>query len=346
MTSKGGIGTVTQTPRLPGRAVGNIMRAAVVAAAGEIEIQELACPVPGPTQVRVRLEGCGVCASNIPVWQGRPWFHYPFEPGAPGHEGWGIVDAVGPGVRSVSRGDRVAVLSSHAYADYDVADAADVVRLPAELDGVPFPGEPLGCAMNVLQRSDLAAGQVVAILGIGFLGALLTRLAKNAGCRVVAVSRRPCALEAARQFGADEVATLGDRHDVAREILAITGGAGCERVVEAAGHQEMLDLATDIVGVRGKLIIAGYHQDGLRQVNMQRWNWQGVDVINAHERDPRTYIDGIQRAVQAVSDGRLDPQPLLTHFFRLEELSVALDHAVARPTGFMKAVVLMGEPRR
>ena len=55
-------------------------------------------PEPGPGQVLLRLEGSGVCASSLPVWEGREWFDYPQPPGAPGHEGWGRVVAVGAGV--------------------------------------------------------------------------------------------------------------------------------------------------------------------------------------------------------------------------------------------------------
>ena len=74
-----------------------------------------------------------------------------------------------------------------------------MVPLPAALDGVPFPGEPLGCAINIFRRSDIEAGQTVAIVGIGFLGALLTQLAAHAGARVIAISRRPFALDVARR---------------------------------------------------------------------------------------------------------------------------------------------------
>src|SRR3954463_13769007 len=84
-----------------------------------VEIEDAPMPAPGPKQVRVRLEGCGVCASNIPPWEGREWFKYPMEHGALGHEGWGVVDAVGSEVRSIHEGDRVAMLSEHAYAQYD-----------------------------------------------------------------------------------------------------------------------------------------------------------------------------------------------------------------------------------
>jgi len=70
--------------------------------------------------LRIRLEGCGVCASNLPVWEGRSWFTDPLAPGAPGCEGWGRIDAVGREVRGLAVEERVAVLSSHAYAAYDI----------------------------------------------------------------------------------------------------------------------------------------------------------------------------------------------------------------------------------
>lgn len=53
---------------------------------------------PPAGSVRIRMEGCGICASNLPVWQGRPWFRYPMEPGSPGHEGWGVIEEAGEGV--------------------------------------------------------------------------------------------------------------------------------------------------------------------------------------------------------------------------------------------------------
>jgi threonine dehydrogenase-like Zn-dependent dehydrogenase len=87
------------------------------------------------------------------------------------------------------------------------------------------------------------------------------------------------------------------------------------------------------------LIVAGYHQDGLRQVNMQLWNWRGIDVINAHERDPAIYLRGMREAVEAVASGTLDPAPLYTHRFPLDRLGDALDATRDRPDGFLKALV-------
>src|SRR5690606_25451178 len=128
------------------------LRAAFLAAPRQIEIQNIPLPTPLPNQVRVRIEGCGVCASNIPPWEGREWFDYPHAPGQLGHESWGIVDSIGDDVTTFNVGDRVAMISNNAYAEYDVADASAVVALPPELAGNPFPAEPLGCAMNILRR--------------------------------------------------------------------------------------------------------------------------------------------------------------------------------------------------
>jgi threonine dehydrogenase-like Zn-dependent dehydrogenase len=194
--------------------------------------------------------------------------------------------------------------------------------------------------MNIFRRSDIRAGQSVAIVGVGFLGALLTQLATAAGARVIAISRRPFALEVARSCGAHEVIAMDDHTRIIERVMSLTGGEGCERVIEAVGLQWPLDLAGELTRIRGMLVIAGYHQDGPRQVNMQLWNWRGLDVINAHERDPRAYLDGMRAAVDAVARGTLDPSPLYTHRFPLDRLGDALEATRTRPDGFLKALVV------
>jgi threonine dehydrogenase-like Zn-dependent dehydrogenase len=313
------------------------VRAAVITAPCSAELRRLPTPAPGPGEVLIALEGCGVCGSDLPVWQGRPWFEYPREPGSPGHEGWGRIAATGAGVREAIVGTRVAALSFRSDADFDVAPIDAVVSLPTELDGQPFPGEPLGCAMNVARRCDFAAGQTVAVVGVGFLGALLVQLAARAGARVIAVSRRPYALAVARDMGAEHV--LADDADVLEAVRELTGGTLCDRVVEVTGMQAPLDLATQLTRERGVLVIAGFHQDGPRTVDMQLWNWRGLDVVNAHERDPAVCVRGIRQAAGAVARGELDPAPLYTHEFALDDLGAALDAATQRPDGFLKALV-------
>lgn len=216
------------------------------------------------------------------------------------------------------------------------------MALPRALDGVPVPGEALACAVNIFDRSEIERGQTVAIVGIGFLGALLTRLAARAGARVIAISRRAYALEVAARCGAAQTIVMDDHWKILEQVRQLTEGRWCERVIEAVGAQWPLDLATELTGERGRLVIAGYHQDGPRQVNMQLWNWRGLDVTNAHERDPARYMDGMRQAVQMMADGELDPTPLFTHLLPLEQLATAMNLVDASPDGFMKALVTTG----
>jgi len=317
------------------------MRAMTLISPRTFELQDVPLPTPSPTQVRVRIEGCGVCASNIPPFEGREWFSYPMQPGQLGHEAWGRIDAVGSDVLRFNVGDRVAFLSDHAYAEYDVAVENKVAWLPDSLAGQPFPAEPLGCAINIFKRSNIQAGQTVAIVGIGFLGALLTRLAKRANARVIAIARRSFAQQVAADSGAAHVIPMDDHWRIIEQVRQLTGGRFCDVVVECVGKQWPLDLSAELTAERGRLIIAGYHQDGPRTCNMQLWNWRGLDVINAHERDPEAYITGMEEAIDAVENGTLDPSPLYTHEFPLEKLGQALQMTIDRPDGFMKALIHM-----
>ena len=318
--------------------ISRMMQAAVLTAPRTIDLREVPMPEPGPGEVRVRLEGCGVCASNVTPWTGPEWMRFPTEPGGLGHEGWGRVDAVGRDVRHLREGDRVTTLFQKSYAAFDVGPANQVVPLPPGLGDAPLPGEPLGCAVNVIRRARLRPGETVAVIGLGFMGLLLVRLAALAGASVVAVGRKPEARARARGLGARIAASPEEVATAAAEV-ARDGLFDC--VIEATGHQEPLDLAARLTTTRGRLVIAGYHQDGLRQVDMQLWNWRGLDVINAHERDPAVYLEGIREAIALVTAGQLDPSPLYTHVLPLDRLNDALELAATRPEGFVKALVVM-----
>jgi len=281
------------------------MSAAVIAAPRRLELAAAELPAPGPGEVLVRIRGCGICASSLPVWEGREWFDYPFPPGAPGHEPWGEVEA-GP---AELVGRRVAFLSDRGFAQHAVVAADQAVTLPPELDGLPFPGEALACAVLVLRRAEVSAGQTVGIVGLGFLGSSVAQLCRAAGAEVVEVRR-------------------GEQPE-----------SDFERVIECAGTQDALDTASRLVATRGRLVLAGYHQDGLRSVDLRSWNWRGLDVVNSHERDPLAVVRAMAEAVRLALSGVLDLGALVTHRFPLERLNEAFEAAATRPDGFVKAWV-------
>ncbi len=316
------------------------MRAIVIEAPGVAALHEVPVPPVRAGEVLVRIEGCGVCGSNLPVWQGRPWFKYPLPPGSPGHEGWGRVAGVGPEVQGWKEGQRVSFLSDRALCEYAVVSPDALCALPSALDEVCFPGEAFGCVMNIFQRTHVRPQQPVAIIGAGFIGAALTALCARAGARVAVISRRPWALALATSLGAERVVELDSDHEhIVRSMNVFSGGDGSPRVIEAVGLQHTLDLATRLCATRGRLVIAGFHQDGPRQVDLQMWNWRGIDVINAHERDPATYLRGMRAAADAAASGVLDVARLVSHRFPLPQARFAFDALAERPDGFLKAVV-------
>jgi NADPH:quinone reductase len=308
------------------------MRAAVLLGDGHSKVTETGVASPGPGEVLLKLEGCGVCASNLPAWQGRSWFRYPMEAGSPGHEPWGRVaergDRSAPAI-----GTRVTGLSWRAYAEFDIARTEHLVPVPERYDDRPFPGEAMACAMNVFERSAIARDMRVAVIGAGFIGGMLVQLATAEGALVTAFSQRQWSLDRAVEQGAVAAMAI-------EEGLAGTGdGDFFDCVIECTGMQEGLDAASKLVGVRGRLVIAGYHQEGLRSINVGEWNWKGIDVINAHEREPARYVAGVRAAIEAIEQKRMDPWPLFTHTVSLDRIDDAFCLMQSRPDGFTKAVL-------
>jgi NADPH2:quinone reductase len=302
------------------------VRAAVLEAPRRVALRELPDPEPAAGEVLVRVHGSGVCASELPLWEGREWFGYPRPAGEPGHEGWGLVEALGDGVEGLAVGQRVAFIGAGAHAELAAVGAGGCVAHDFD---APFPGEPLACAMNAFARSGVRGGERVAIVGAGFLGLLLVALCSGVAAEITVFSRRRSALARARALGAGET----------RDSYAPAVEEGSFDVVfEVTGHQQPLDLAARLCRIRGRLVIVGYHQDGRRTVDLQLWNWRGLDVINAHERERERYLEGLRAAVAAVASGRVDLAGLLTHRFALDGLAAAYEISGRRPEGFVKAV--------
>lgn len=218
------------------------MRAAVLAGYGEpLQVREVPRPVAGRGQLLVGLQACGICHSDVHIWKGdvRPP-HAP-EPFILGHEGVGIVAAVGEGVSNWVIGETVGVPWLHdtclrcdecsdgyepfcqhqrahglnvpgGFAEYVVADAAFAVRLPSEVD--PSTTAPVMCAgvtaYGAIRRAGVTAGERLAVFGCGGLGLYAVQIAARMGVHVLAVDRDPAKLDHARHYGAAEVAIAGE----------------------------------------------------------------------------------------------------------------------------------------
>lgn len=301
------------------------MRAAHLVGPRTLRIVDVPEPTPGPGQVLVRLGACGVCASDLNAWRGVAGIEYPLPPGAPGHETWGEVVAIGAGTEAPNLrvGQRVTGLLWNGLAELGLAQAENLV----EADELLL-GEPLGCAVNVLRRAGPA--ESIAFVGFGYLAALCAQLLPR-GTRWMALSRRDESRALALHLGAEAAYAFDNVPAELWDSVPV--------VVEAAGVQQTLDFATWLTAYNGRLVIAGYHADGPRTVNMQSWNWKGIDVINAHDRRPEAIVDALRAGVRQLAEHDLQLESLLTHEFELDDATAAFRIAEERPSSFVKAVV-------
>lgn len=263
-------------PTVKGRAV------QVPAAGGAFQLVEKEFPEPGPGQVRIRVQACGVCHSDsltkLGLWPGIQY------PRVPGHEVAGVVDAVGPDVPLFKPGQRVGlgwhgghcnfcppcrrgdfVLCENGpisgisfdggYADYVIAQANALAFIPDELDDAN--AGPLLCAgittYNSLRNSGARPGDTVAILGIGGLGHLAVQYAAKSGYRTVAVARGQDKGPLSKQLGA-HVYIDSTTQDPAAELKKL---GGAKVILSTLTSAKALEWTLDGLAPTGKLLVVG-----------------------------------------------------------------------------------------
>lgn len=262
------------------------MRAAVVHAFDRpLTIDELPVPQPGPGEILVRIEASGVCHTDLHAARG-DWPVKPTLPFIPGHEGVGLVAAVGAGVTDVKEGDAVGVpwlysACGHCtycvtgwetlcesqrntgysvnggFAEYVVAPSAYVGHLPPGADFAAM--APILCAgvttYKGLKETDARPGEWVAISGIGGLGHVAVQYAKAMGFHVAAIDIDPAKLALAQRLGAD-LTVDGREPDAAETLIRETGG-GAHGVLVTAVSTGAFGQAIAMVRRRGTVALAG-----------------------------------------------------------------------------------------
>jgi L-iditol 2-dehydrogenase len=313
------------------------MRLAVLTEPRRFTVTEVPLPQIGPGEVLLKVAACGVCTSELDIYQGLSGHaSYPWEPG---HEVSGVVERVGEGVRAPAPGDPVAVwVTARGYGEYVAVPAGHC--FPA--GDVPLDlalGEPLACAVNAVELAGISLGDDVVIVGAGFMGQLILRLVQLRGPRrVIVADTRDDAL--ARAVAAGATATVNPaRAPLAETVLELTGGAGADVAVEITGAQGALELIGGCTRMSGTLVIAGYHQGAPRQIPLADWNWNAFRIANAHFRDVGTILGGMRAGMRLVTSGRISLEGLVTHRFPLASIDRAFQTAIDKPEGFVKATV-------
>ena len=284
------------------------MKAAVVRDfARPLQIEELPKPTPGPGEVVVKTETSGLCHTDIHAAHG-DWPIKPGLPFVPGHEGVGVVESVGSGVKGLSEGDRVAVpwlgwacgtceycasgwetlcreqrntgySVDGGYAEYVLASAPYVGRVPARVD--PLDAAPLTCAgvttYKAVKMSGARSSDLVAVYGIGGLGHLAMQYARIAGASVAAVDLVDRKLELARELGADHTVNAAVEDPV--EAIQALGGADaaiCLAVSSKAFEQAYASLRRG-----GTLVLVALPADNHIRLPIFETVLQGITVVGS-----------------------------------------------------------------
>ena len=204
-----------------------------------LRLADVPTPKPGPGQVRVRVTHRPINPSDLYCVQGI----YPVRPelpGSPGFEGFGVIDAVGDGVTSVNKGQRVfqATGNPGTWAEYVIAPAEGVVPIPDAINdqvGAQVLANPMTAWAILNDELTLERGDwILQTAAASALGHLIIQLARHRGIRTINVVRRREHVSRLREVGADEVICTADE-SIAGRVREITRGAGVRAAIDAVG---------------------------------------------------------------------------------------------------------------
>jgi propanol-preferring alcohol dehydrogenase len=262
------------------------MKAAVVREFGKpLTIEEVPVPAPGVGEVLVKVMATGVCHTDLHAADG-DWPVKPTPPFIPGHEGAGIVAAVGAGVKNLKEGDPVGIAWLHdacgaceycitgwetlcesqhdsgysvngTFAEYAIGAAAYVARLPERVDFAAM--APILCAgvttYKGIKETEARPGEWIAISGIGGLGHVAIQYARAMGLHVAALDVTEEKLALARELGA-EIAINAKLPDAAEQVVKLTGG-GAHGVLVTAVSPPAFAQALRLVRRKGTVSLVG-----------------------------------------------------------------------------------------
>jgi L-iditol 2-dehydrogenase len=326
------------------------VKAQVFHGPGDLRLEELPVPEPGPGEVVLRVEAALTCGTDVKTLRRGHPVMIPRVPTVFGHEFAGTVTAVGPGVTAVGPGTRAVAANSapcgacpaclrrrpNLCQDLLFVNGAygEFIGLPPRLVAmnlVPvLPGtdpvrvafaEPVACCLRAMEVAAVEPGEVVAILGHGPLGLLLGLLCRDAGARVVLAGKAGPRLERAAGMG---FAACVDVKGTADPIQAVrkAGGGEVQCVIEATGRPEAWEQAVEIADRGGRVVFFGGCAPGTSiRLDTRRIHYEELALAGVFHHTPAL----IRQAVALLESGRLDPTPLLSHQMALPDVPRALD---------------------
>lgn len=324
------------------------MRQMIMAGPRKSRIIEVPIPAYTADEMLVRVTYTGMCHSELYPWATAR------EGDILGHEAVGVVAEVGANVKDFKPGDRVTGLGGGAYKEYIVMTPAKACLVPDNLEDYDAIAEPLACLLSAAMKLPVQTlGDPVAVVGCGYMGLGAISLFKAMGYGdIIAVDKRPEALENAKKFGATETYTPETLPEMYRSNFETIGKAdltrsgdnanvfapGIATVMEFAGTEDGLQLAGEMVKAHGRLGIGGYHNDAMRSIDFKLWNFKAFTAINCHERRVDYEAGLCKRCMELLSRG-IWKFTGVTKTFDMADFDKVSEMMENHTDGFIKAAI-------
>jgi len=306
-----------------------------------IELREMEIPEPGPDEVTVAMEACGICGWDILSFKGKFGRYHPY-PFCAGHEGVGRVVKTGNAVQSVKIGQRVAMHELPIGTPGGPLMARHAVRSERQIAVIPesqipvslWVVEPVACIVNGILYAGIQPGDSVALVGAGYMGLLFVQgLARSLVGSLTAIDIDERRLALARQFGATE--TFNPK---AKGLPA--GMAGhFDVVIETAGNDESMKTALSLLRPGGILENFAWHHHEYN-FDLDDWHRNGWRILNIQPGMNPHFGDLYSRTVTLMARGTFSNEHLVTHTAKVEDAKTIYTAAADRTGDYLKGVIL------
>ncbi|WP_339312788.1 NAD(P)-dependent alcohol dehydrogenase [Paenibacillus sp. FSL M7-0896] len=334
----------------------------------QMAMKEIGMPVAQAGEVIVKLEVVGICGSDVHYLEyGRIGDFVVDGDFILGHECAGEVVELGPGVKHLKVGDRVALEPGVTCGQcefcksgkYNLCPDVQFLATPPYhgclMDYMAFPEnmafklpdnvsskegalvEPLAVGLHAAAQGGVKLGDRVVILGAGCIG-LVTLLASKAygATEIVVVDIIEKRLEAALRLGATRVINAR-QEDVLEVIAAWTDGAGVDKVIETAGSEHTVKQTPYLVKRGGTIVLVGLAAKDIIDFDFMQIMFKEADIKSVFR-----YRNLYPAAIGAIADGKIDVKGIVTHEFGFEETQQAFDYVINNKEDVVKAVIKMG----
>ncbi len=344
------------------------MSAAVLYGKEDVKIEQVPIPLVGDGEVLVKVEVALTDGTDLKVFQRGYHARMIIPPALFGHELAGVIQEVGPGVKTFTKGMRVVALNSApcgkcfycrkhqenlcddlifnngAYAEYIKIPRriveTNMLVIPA---GISFEAaamtEPLACVVRGLEETGAVAGDVVAVIGGGPIGLSFMQVAQLSGCRVIAVVKHDEQAEAARKFGADEVVQIVGEKDTIGAVRSLTPDRrGADVVIEAVGRPQAWEWAMEMVRRGGTVNFFGGCANGTKvRLDTNRIHYSEITLKASFHHTPQA----VRKAFSLITARKIKSADYITGEAPLSRLQSVLRGMLKR-SGEIKTAIIPG----